>query len=239
MSIFKYILPILFLLNVLQCKSQVTLSEINFNKVTQKKVREFLIGQQNNHILSFTDIKPSLFSNSKIEGYRNHVKEYFFKDSLAKVWQHYLVTNPGDSWNGKKVSFGILFSKKDKRIVYRNESVSHIDTGQIVYLNLKLMKGIANLAAVFEFITIDKNKRIIEFSYIDGNITKGKQRLQFIETPRGYTRILHTSYYKSSSSLRDRFLYPFFHDKVSNEFHRNMKKLYHKNHLTQPENLET
>ena len=154
MPIFKYILPILFILNVFQCKSQVTFSEINFNKIPQKKVCEYLIEQQNHQIQSFTDIKPSIKTNSKIKGYKTHVKEYFFKDSLAKVWQHYLVTNPGDSWNGKKVSFGMLFSKKDKKIVYSDESISQIDTGQIVYLNLKLLKGIANLATVFEFITI-------------------------------------------------------------------------------------
>jgi hypothetical protein len=215
-----------------------TFSDINLNRVPQKKVREFLIEQQNSNIQTLINIKPSINSNSKIKGFSNHVKEYFLKDSLTKVWQHYIVTNPGDSWNGKKVSFGMLFSKKDKKIVYCDESVSHIDTGQIVYLNLRILNGIANLPAVFEFITIDEERRIIEFSYIDRNITKGKQRLQFIETNKGYTRILHTSFYKSSSSFRDRFLYPFFHDKLSNEFHRNMKKLYYKNKVNRNENME-
>ena len=191
------------------------------------------MGQQNNQIQSFSDIKPSIKTNSKIEGYRNHVKEYFLKDSLTKVWRHYLITNPGNSWNGRKVSFGMLFSKKDKKIVYSDESISKIDTGQVIYLNLKLLKGIANLATVFEFITIDKEKRIIEFSYIKGNVTEGKQRLQFAETPRGHTIILHTSFYKSNSIFRDRFLYPFFHDKISNEFHRNMKRLYFAKNMPQ------
>ena len=227
-STYKYILLFFFLLNGFLCNSQMTFNDINLNKVPQKKVQEFLIEQQNNHIHLLKEILPSIKPNSELKGYRNHVKEYFLKDSLIKVWQHYIVTNPGDSWNGKKVSFGMLFSKKDEQIVYRNEYVSHIDTGQVVFLNLKLLKGIANLAAVFEFITIDKNEWIIEFSYCNGNITEGKQRLQFIETNKGYTRILHTSFYKSNSSLRDRFLYPFFHDKISNEFHRNMKRLYYK-----------
>ena len=233
MPVFKYILLLVFTLSVFQCKSQVSINEINFNKVPQKKVREYLIGQQNNHILSLTDIKPSLRTNMKIEGYRNHVKEYFLKDSLNKIWKHYLNTKPGDSWNGRKVSFGMLFSKKDKRIVYCNESISQIDTGQVVYLNLKLLKGIANLATVFEFTNIDKENRIIEFSYIEGNITEGKQRLQFSETPKGHTLILHTSFYKSNSTFRDWFLYPFFHDKISNEFHRNMKKLYYSKCMSQ------
>lgn len=232
MSIFKYLFPVLFFITAFQCKSQVTLGEINFDKIAQKKVREFLIGQLNNQINSLTDIEPSINNDSKTEGYKTLVNEYFVKDSLSKVWRHYVNTNPGDSWSGRKVSFGMLFSIKDKRIVYSDESVSHIEAGQVVYLNLKLMEGIVNLATVFEFTNINKEKRIIEFCYIDGNITEGKQRIQFTQTPRGYTHIIHTSYYKSNSAFRDRFLYPFFHNKLCNEFHRNMKKLYYKKQLS-------
>ncbi|MCF6357092.1 MAG: hypothetical protein L3J54_04730 [Draconibacterium sp.] len=202
------------------------ISDTDFDKIEQKKIREFLIEEQNNNIELFADIKPTMQPNSETEGYKTHVKEYFLKDSLNKIWQLYVNTNPGDSWDGKKVSFGLMYSNKDKKVVYRNEHISHLDTGLVVFLNLKLLKGIINLPAVFEFITIDKVKRIIEFSYVDGNITKGKQRLQFAETAKGYTRILHTSFYKSGSSIRDRILYPYFHEKVSNEFHRNMKRLY-------------
>ena len=226
MSVLKYIIAILFFINAFQSNSQIAISEIDFDKVTQKKIREFLIEEENNGIELLTEIEPTMQTSSAIEGYKTHGKEYFLKDSLNKIWQHYIDTNPGDSWDGKKVSFGLLFSKKDNKIIYHDDNVSHLDTGQVVFLNLKLMMGVANLAAVFEFITIDKVKRIIEFSYVDGNITKGKQRLQFAETAKGYTRILHTSFYKSDSSLRDRILYPFFHEKMSNEFHRNMKKLY-------------
>ena len=229
MPFFKSILSLLFVLIVFLCKSQVDISEINLNKVPQKKVREYLIEQQHNQIVSLTDIKPSVYTDSKTEGFKTQSKEYFLKDSLSKVWQHYLVTNPGDSWNGNKVSFGMLYSKKEDRIVYRDDNVSHLDTGQVVYLNLKLLKGIMNLATVFEFINIDRKKRMIEFSYIDGNITEGKQRLQFTEDTKGHTHIWHTSLYKSNSAFRDRFLYPFFHEKLSNEFHRNMKKLFYKN----------
>ena len=226
MSIFKYIIVFLFFMNAFQCKSQMTISEIDFDKVTQKKVRNFLMEEENSGIELLMDIEPTMQTNSDTEGYRTHSKEYFLKDSLNNIWRHYINTNPGDSWDGRKVSFGMLFSKKENKIIYRNDHISSLDTGQVIFLNLKLMGGIANIAAVFEFITIDEVKRIIEFSYVDGNITKGKQRMEFTETAKGYTRILHTSFYKSSSSFRDRVLYPFFHDKVSNEFHRNMKKLY-------------
>ncbi|MCK5731257.1 MAG: hypothetical protein KAH68_09300, partial [Draconibacterium sp.] len=220
MAIFKYIIIILFIINAFYCNSQVAIKETDFNKIPQKKVREFLINEQNNDINLYADIRPTLQSNSNTEGFKTHTKEYFLKDSLIKIWEHYLGTNPGDSWDGKKVSFGLLFSKKHNKIVYNDDYVSRLDTGQIIFLNLKLMMGVANLAAVFQFITIDQINSIIEFSYVDDNITKGKQRLKFIQTNKGYTKILHTSFYKSNSSIRDRILYPFFHEKISNEFHR-------------------
>lgn len=213
-------------MNFGECKSQVAISDTDFDKIEQKKIREFLIKEETNNIKYYSDIKPTMRSNSETEGYKIHTKEYFLNDSLNRIWQLYVNTNPSDSWDGKKVSFGLMYSNKDDKLLYRDEHISHLDTGLVIFLNLKLMKGIYNLPAVFEFITINKAKRIIEFSYVNGNTTSGKQRLQFMETSKGYTRILHTSFYKSGSSIRDRILYPFFHDKVSNEFHRNMRRLY-------------
>lgn len=204
---------------------QANFNEINFNKIEQKKIREYIHLQEQKGY-SLLEIRPSLYKESTIDGFRTETREYFLKGNLQDVWKHYTCTNPGKLWNGKKVTFGMLFSKKEKRIVYKNDYISSLDTGQVVYLNLKFMSGLANLAIVFEFITVDNEKRIIEFSYIDGHITEGKQQLQFIETPRGYTQIIHTSFYKSKSILRDHFLYPYFHTRVTNEFHRNMKKLY-------------
>lgn len=211
-----------------QSTAQINFSEINYTKIKQQKIQEYLhIQEKENH--SLLDIKPSLQKNSDIKGFRKQIKEYFVKGSLKEVWEHYLVTSPSDSWNSKKVSFGMLFSKNEKKVSYKNDHVSKIDTGQVVYLNLKLFSGLANVASVFEFIRIDVKRKILEFSYIEGNITKGKQQLQFIETQNGNTQIIHSSFYKSNSYLRDRLIYPYFHTRLINEFHRNMKRLFRTN----------
>jgi hypothetical protein len=86
------------------------------------------------------------------------------------------------------------------------------------------MSGLKNLATAFEFTSIDKENKIIEFSYLKGNISMGKQRIQFYETTKGYTRILHTSYYRNSNVFRNYFFYPFFHTRTTHEFHRNNKR---------------
>ena len=86
----------------------------------------------------------------------------------------------------------MLFSKKEKRMIYENEYVAQLDTGQIVFLNLKIAKGLANLASIFEFITIDKDQKIMEFSYAEGTITKGKQQIQFSKKCRTWYQTVFT-----------------------------------------------
>jgi len=225
MNSIKFLLFFLFTFAQLLGLCQNKLSELNFDRIKYQKVREYVHFQQSQNINSFVEIKPSMLSNGENEGYRIDERVYVLKDSLDKVWQHYKYTNPGDSWNGTRVKFGMLFSRKENKVVYQGEDVPSLQPGQVVYLNLKLLRGLSNLATVFELISIDDDKKIIEFSYVDGNITKGKQQLQFKETSKGYTEILHTTYYKSKSVLRDR-LYPYFHTRLINEFHRNMKRLY-------------
>ena len=221
----KQIYFILFFLCIIfNSIGQVQLDELDLARISQEKIHEYVGMEKEQNIHTFLEIEPSMLPNSSVKGYKIQEDEYFFKENLNKVWKHYVHTSPAKSWNGKKVSFGFLFSKKEDKIIYKDEPVSKIDTGQIVYLNLKLMRGLKNLATAFEFITIDKEKRIIEFSYLKGQLSEGKQRLEFYETPRGNTRILHTSFYKSGSTIRNHILYPFFHTRATNEFHRNMKK---------------
>jgi hypothetical protein len=212
-----------------KANSQTHLKDVDLTKINQKKLWEYIQLQQEDDIESFSDIKPSMDKNTDIHGFRVRENVYIIKRNINQVWKYYISTNPSKSWNGKKVSFGFLFSRAENRIVYNGDFVSKIDTGQIVYLNLKLLKGAKNLATAFEFITVNNVNRIIEFSYLKGNSSEGKQRVQFFETPKGYTRIVHTSYYKCNDVFKNYLFYAYFHSKITNEFHRNMKKLVRKN----------
>ena len=87
--------------------------------------------------------------------------------------------------------------------------------------------GIYNVPVAFEFITVDSVQKVIEFSYIEGNKSSGVQQIKFLDMGGNRTKILHISYFKSNSPFRDRWLYPFFHIKIVNNFHRNMKRLLH------------
>jgi hypothetical protein len=208
-----------------QVFGQICLNDIELNRISQYKVQEYIHYQQNHGIQAFSDIKPSLEADSDIKGYFIRENEYQIKNDIEEVWNLYLNTDATKLWNGKKISFGFLFSKKEDRIVYCDESNSKIDTGTIVYLNLRLMSGLKNLATAFEFINIDSENKVIEFSYLTGNLSEGKQRVQFLKTQKGYTRILHTSYYKSNNVFKNYIFYPYFHTRTTNEFHRNLRKL--------------
>ena len=89
------------------------------------------------------------------------------------------------------------------------------------------MLGIFNIPVAFEIITVDSAEKVIEFSYIEGNKSRGVQHVKFLDIGGGRTEIVHTSYFKSDSRIRDKWIYPFFHEKIVNDFHRNMKKLLH------------
>jgi hypothetical protein len=105
-----------------------------------------------------------------------------------------------------------------------------IDSGQVYFLNLKIAHGLCNIPVAFEIINIDTEKKIIEFSYIEGNKSMGVQRIKFKELDDNQIRIKHVSYFKSDSNSRDKILYPFFHKKIVNDFHRNMRKILASNH---------
>ncbi len=225
MKLNQYAFLLLFIFISMNSAGQLFLDNVEYDKIEQKKVREYIEIQQETNIKTVADIEPSVEPESSTNGFRSWDNEYIVKKELKKVWQHYVHSNPSESWNGKKVTFGLLFSKNEKRIVYKGDSINEMEPGQIVYLNLKLLKGIKNLATAFELTRIDQNNRIIEFSYLKGNSSEGKQRIQFFETPNGNTRILHTTYYKCHDIFKNYLFYSFFHTRATNEYHRNMKKI--------------
>jgi hypothetical protein len=221
----RFIFSFFILFFTYQLNAQICLNEVDFDRIEQDKVVDFLANQQERGIETFDEMKPSLQPDADTKGYFTRENEYQIKRNLDDVWNHYLTTSPEKLWNGKRVSFGFLFSKKDEKIVYCDDGCSTIDTGMVVYINLRLMSGLKNLATAFEFTSIDEEKKIIEFSYLKGNVSLGKQRLHFYETPKGFTRILHTSFYKNHNIFRNYLLYPYFHTRTTHEFHRNNKRL--------------
>ena len=203
---------------------QVLLCDLNFEKIPYRKVRNYIHDQVDNQILSIYDLHPTLETKKVPAEYSCQDIRYLIDEDIDVVWEGYIHSSPAKLWDGKRLSFGLLCSKPSEMVVYRGDQNVEVDTGQVIYLNLRFLRGVYNLALAFEIIDLDEENRTIEFSYIEGNKSKGKQCLVFKQTPEGKTEIIHSSYFKSDSILRDKLIYPFFHKRATNEFHRNMRR---------------
>jgi hypothetical protein len=202
---------------------------INLKEINQRKVRKYIVSREINLMPSFSSIHASWKKDTDESGFNINEKTYFLNYSLANVWDCYRHADPRKAWNKKSVRFGLLITKSSNTVSYAsNAFFPEVDTGQVYFLNLRLVEGLFKIPVAFEIITIDDKLQIMEYSYIDNNKALGKQSIRFFDTGDNHTRIVHRSYFKSNSSFRDNFLYPFFHKKVINDFHRNMKHLVRK-----------
>ena len=221
----KLILPVILVFLTCPVFSQAMLSEIDFDRIPQKKIRHFIDEQIQEQKLRFSDIEPSYnpFSASDNDSYSIVSDAFLFREKLDKVWDSYCSTEMAEAWNGKRISFGLLLSKWTDFIMYCTDPIyADLDTGQVFFVNLRLLKGIYNLAVGLEIVNIDPTDKTIQFSYVKGGKSEGVQTIHFVATEEGYTEIIHTSEFRSNSNFRDRRLYPRFHKKFIYEFHQNM-----------------
>jgi hypothetical protein len=221
----KYPLLIAFMFLLMQSYGQLMLDDISLERIQQSKIRKYIECQIDEGKHQFCDMHPSWNSGKDLSSYRKNEMTFFLKGNFQDIWQGYISANPSKSWNGRKISFGLLLQKFPGLIFYDHDPIMGADTGQVYFLNLKLMLGICNIAVAFEIIALDTKKMILEFSYIEGNKSTGVQEVEFMDLGGERTEIIHTSYFKSDSHFRDKWLYPFFHKIIVNDFHRNMRKL--------------
>lgn len=204
--------------------SQDSLRNIDIKQIPQRKIRLFI----HNHILAhdtkFSDLHSEYSKDADSTNYTREEQRFILKEKIAKVWSAYRSFHPSEIWNGKMITFGVSFSRNAKTVAYRTNKSSSIDTGEIILLNLRLLKGTINLAVGIEITSIDSIKKCIEFCYINGDVSQGIQRIQLVTTKEGYTQIIHTTLFKSRSAFRDRYIYPFFHRRTVKEFHKNIRE---------------
>lgn len=205
--------------------AQSSISSVDLSQIKQNKVRKFIEEQQNQQIEYFSDLEVSVHQDDDLSNFMNFEKIFTVKAQSDIVWDAYKYSCQTDVWDINRVSVGMLFSKKSQAVFYADQDFYGLEKGQIYYLNLKILNGFYNLPVVFEIINIDYENKLFEFSYLKGGKAQGKQTIRFIDSGDGNTRIIHSSFVKSRSKIRDKYLYPFFHNKIINEFHSNMRKL--------------
>ncbi|MBS1647910.1 MAG: hypothetical protein JST67_11270 [Bacteroidetes bacterium] len=223
-EIIKYIV-LFFSCTQLCLYGQLKLDDITLSRIEQRKIRRYIKQEIKKGKHQFKEIHSSWGKDKDLSSYRKSEKSFFLKGKLQDIWNGYVSANPSKSWEGGRVSFGLLLQKYPDHIFYRKDAIGGVDTGQVYFLNLKILLGAFKIPVAFEIITVNNKDKVIEFSYLDDNKSKGVQRIQYTEGKNGKIKIVHTSYFKSDSNFRDKFMYPFFHRRIINSFHRNMKKI--------------
>jgi len=223
--LFRTVLVLFLCLWASNIFAQSSLNSIDLKKVKQKKVRRYVRQQQNEQIQHFSDLVTSVSGNDDLSEFMSFEKDFVIKERCDFVWDNYTYSSQTDVWDLNKISFGFLFDRNTESIVYANQIHYGLEKGQIFYLNLRILNGLYNLPVAFEIINVDSENKQIEFSYLKGGKTNGKQTIQLEDTEEGFTRIIHRSFVKSNSKIRDKYLYPYFHNKLIHEFHNNMKKV--------------
>jgi hypothetical protein len=229
------IITILALLQLLflQTFSQ-SLNTIDLLKVPPVKVREYIVSRSIDQLSDFSSIHASWKTDIDKHAFYVIEETFYLKKNLSTVWESYRNCNPINMWNCRSFRFGLLICKCSQSIIYPGSLyIPNLDTGQVYFLSLRLIKGLINVPVAFEITNINEAGKIMEFSYIEGNKARGKQILKFYDDGLGRTRIVHLSYFKSDSWLRDKLFYPYFHYKFIEEFHRNMWKIIKKTKSTE------
>lgn len=169
------------------------------------------------------DFEISVTNDDALLEYYKHEKIYIQPGNIKDVWEVYCHTDPKILWHGPKSKFKMAYSLATGTGFYKREPIIPcLSKGMIYNLRLKIF-AFYKIPVTFEITELSYDQKIIEFTYGLNNRSHGKQILHFERTNDG-TKIIHTSYYLSGNKIRDKRLYPFFHEKYLDEFHENAKK---------------
>jgi hypothetical protein len=199
------------------------MEHIALEKIPHKRIRSFIQTQLNNDVQSVKDLEVSFRRGDSIEEFNKHERTYFAQHKIDDVWNCYIKTGPNKVFKDKLVSFALMLSKQNEQeVLYKEGAFLKAEIGQVYFMNLSILRGLIQIAVSYEITEINPAKKIIDFAYIKGGKSIGFQRISFVELQANLTKIKHTTHYKSNSKFRDRYMYPYFHTKVLEEYHLSM-----------------
>lgn len=205
--------------------AQTPLSSVDLSRIRQKKVRSLVRNQQLLGIKYFSDLTPSCFAKQDSNSYKLLDCTQTIKGKAQRVWRKIKGIRLKDQYCGPMVSMGFLYSGREDRLFYTNDEFPSIEEDQIVFLNLRLLHGIRNLAVALKVTCVDDANKTIDLCYLNHGMSEGTQQIRLIEDTNGNTIISQRTRYRNRSKFREKMLYPFFHRRAINELHSILKRL--------------
>jgi len=202
--------------------AQTSCDSIDLKRIHHKAVRNLVLKERVKTRKDFQSITTACYQAEDSVSYCMNRTTYIVKAHIGKVWEKYANVTPLKAWSGRTIKFGFLFSKPANRFIYAENANEPIQVGNIIYVNLRLLKGIKNLGVAFEITRLDADSKTICLCYLQDGVSVGSQEIESTEMQNGNTLITHVSHYRSHSAFRDRELYPHFHEKFVGEFHQNI-----------------
>jgi hypothetical protein len=199
-------------------------SLIDFLRIKQKSVHKLFGKNKIQTLKHLADLQSFCYNPRHTKKYHKHLKSFTIKAPLEKVWETYKAISPQDTWKGRMVSFGVMYSRKKNRVSYQDDPYQGIEPGQLIFLNLNLVGNIAQLAVGHEVVDVYDDLKHIKICYVQNGASVGTQLIQVKRVSDTETEVLHETWYTSGSWFRDKILYPIFHARAVREFHTNVKR---------------
>jgi len=225
-NIIKYISSLRFIIFTLlyfaagsDLQAQMPICEAEIQKFGFKKVVRYLEKALQNGLNYFSEIQPSVKDGNDLSTFHFHSATYRIDAPVGQVWNACMTTSPVKLWEGKMLGLSCVYSNNSDRIFYRDDiQFDTPELHQIYFINLRIMR-LFNVAAALMTTKIDDDENCMEFTYIEGNKSTGKQTVRLVETSDGATQIVHETFYTSGSKFRDKRLYPRFHQIAITDLH--------------------
>lgn len=214
----RFLIGIAFLCLAVSADGQL----IDFSRIKQRKVRKLMTENNLSYQKDFNGMETACFAEG--EGFSKNSKTFLVKAGPEAVWDAYRNSTPRQCWGGKLVSFGVLFEAPEKPLVYADAPYGGMKVGQIIFIQLRLLKGLYKLAVAHKVVAVDDVHKSLQICYMKKGASEGSQFISLRETSEGFTEVTHDTYYKSGSKFRDRRIYPGIHEKVISEYHSNVAR---------------
>ena len=186
------------------------------------RARLELVGVPNMRSVAELRLSTEGMSSSEIEStFSYHDMAIEHDAPLDAVWTAYTSSDPRAGWNGEGITYGFAYSRSELALYLRaSDGVPPQREGTGFFLDIRVFGF--EMAAGLEITRIDAAAKIVEFTYLAGGNTRGKQRMTFRDAGNN-TVIQHETWFRCERRIRA-WLYPAGHARTVRAFHRNVAR---------------